>query len=595
MAAILFMATGNAYAQQDSGIAVEGTTTTMKGQGIYCGEVEMQVTQAADGTYYLYDNDRKVCMLIGATLPSLDTLAAKGLLYDKIYVEGHSTDDVERYIKAILDKESKNIDVSKFLQMADVGSSKGDFFGYRLKSITISQMKTADGQEYPATATPCNLRVAFFHPKNRWSSLCDHIMECPTTTPISISDELYDRWTVIPVEGATLVVDILPNDNGGQRRGASEQTKLAHFQTNFVPDESGTTELVADGLKATVTYERSGTQLVDAYSSMTTIYDYYKHTFGRQSYDGQGAPVYITTYLPGTEVGMFSDIDTPSPRFVYRLEQTNAFAMSDYHPFMIVCGTGGLHLEGTEIIRMRPLVERSMMCHEFTHLVTKTSAMLDSRGKSEGGAINESFSDIMAISMMKTSEYGYGPDTPWIIGGHGLIVGKSNLRNMADPKSSLDGLTPQPDTYEGLYWDNPDKYIRMGVQNKFYYLLCEGGKGTNDKSVDYDVTGIGLDKGVQIAYLTLTKYCSPETDFSNIRESWLKAAQELYGKNSTEAQSVAKAWTAVGVEGLSPSGINTITVSSASDYWYTLDGRRLADKPAAKGFYIHRGYKVVNR
>lgn len=30
-----------------------------------------------------------------------------------------------------------------------------------------------------------------------------------------------------------------------------------------------------------------------------------------------------------------------------------------------------------------------------------------------------------------------------------------------------------------------------------------------------------------------------------------------------------------------------------SDFWYTLDGRRLSGKPAAKGIYIHDGCKVV--
>ena len=31
----------------------------------------------------------------------------------------------------------------------------------------------------------------------------------------------------------------------------------------------------------------------------------------------------------------------------------------------------------------------------------------------------------------------------------------------------------------------------------------------------------------------------------------------------------------------------------ASDAWFTLDGRRLTTKPAAKGLYIHNGHKVL--
>ena len=82
-----------------------------------------------------------------------------------------------------------------------------------------------------------------------------------------------------------------------------------------------------------------------------------------------------------------------------------------------------------------PAGELSLLCHEFTHLITKSTAQLSS-GNNEGGALNESFSDIMAISLMKNADYGNGPETPWVIGGNGLIVGKSNMRNMANPKNS---------------------------------------------------------------------------------------------------------------------------------------------------------------
>ena len=35
------------------------------------------------------------------------------------------------------------------------------------------------------------------------------------------------------------------------------------------------------------------------------------------------------------------------------------------------------------------------------------------------------------------------------------------------------------------------------------------------------------------------------------------------------------------------------TLNSQRSEWYTLDGRRLAAKPTAKGLYIHAGRKVV--
>ena len=136
-----------------------------------------------------------------------------------------------------------------------------------------------------------------------------------------------------------------------------------------------------------------------------------------------------------------------------------------------------------------------------------------------------------------------------------------------------------------------DKYKMMGVQNKFYYLLCEGGKGTNDNGDSYDMTGIGIDKGTRIAYLTLTKYCSSETDFSTISECWQQASEELYGKDSAEKQAVIRAWAAVGVGNDDVTGVEEINgLQTATEFYYDLQGRVL-QTPSSKGMYIIKSVK----
>ena len=40
-------------------------------------------------------------------------------------------------------------------------------------------------------------------------------------------------------------------------------------------------------------------------------------------------------------------------------------------------------------------------------------------------------------------------------------------------------------------------------------------------------------------------------------------------------------------------GINSISIDTGRDAWYTTDGRKLNEKPAKKGVYIHRGKKIV--
>ena len=104
------------------------------------------------------------------------------------------------------------------------------------------------------------------------------------------------------------------------------------------------------------------------------------------------------------------------------------------------------------------------------------------------------------------------------------------------------------------------------------------------------MTGIGIDKGTQIAYLTLTKYCSSETDFSTISECWQQASDELYGKGSAETQAVISAWAAVGI-GNADTGIEEIDgLPTASAVYYDLQGRVL-QTPPSKGIYIKKSGK----
>ena len=567
-----------------SAAQVEGTPVKVKGQGVYCGEVEMDVTQGADGKYYLYDSKRKICTLIGASLPSLDDLAANGTLRDYIRTEEDGPADDEEYIKEVLDAE-KTFDATAYLKTGEVANSTSDFYAYQVKSITIEQL-TKDGQDcMPTAESPSALRIALYYRQNKWTPFYEYLIPEVEEAPVVLDgDEVSQIRIAIPVEGATLEINIVDEE------GEDLPVLLRAF---FVPDASGVTHIDADGIKATITYEKGGSPLVDAHWGMMRVYDFYKNVFGRDSYDDKGATIYNIIYTPGYSSGKDGmDFDDPMPRLLYNMAQCSAEARSDWYPPVMIYGMGGqiLDLEtGMPGPYIRAFVELSIMCHEFTHIVTKNTAQLDSSIPSEGGAINESFSDIMAVSLVKNDTYGVGSQSPWIVGGQGLIIGKDNLRNIENPKIS--GDVPQADTYLGENWDNLDKYKMMGVQNKFYYLLCEGGKGTNDNGDSYDMTGIGIDKGMRIAYLTLTKYCSSETDFSTVSECWQQASEELYGKDSAETQAVIRAWAAVGIGNADYTGIDEINgQTTASAIYYDLQGRML-QAPTSKGIYIKKSGK----
>jgi len=105
-----------------------------------------------------------------------------------------------------------------------------------------------------------------------------------------------------------------------------------------------------------------------------------------------------------------------------------------------------------------------------------------------------------------------------------------------------------------------------GVQNFWFYLLSNGGSGTNHNGDTYNVQGIGLDKATKIAYRNLTTYLTPNSDFEDAKTFAIQSAIDLHGDCPTSPEVIAtiNAWYAVGVgeiyraaEALQPS-FNTI-------------------------------------
>ncbi|WP_028979866.1 M4 family metallopeptidase [Sporocytophaga myxococcoides] len=265
------------------------------------------------------------------------------------------------------------------------------------------------------------------------------------------------------------------------------------------------------------------------------IYDYYKCIHGRNGYDNQNssiAGVAHYNYAPGY------------------LDPDNA---AWFGGGMMVFGDGGDGYSGTQTVGA--IASMDIIGHEFTHGVTENSAKLEYQG--EAGALNEAWSDILGTDF----EFYAKPSGNYIMGEE--VWASGMLRSMANPK-----LRSQPNTYGGTYWVNtstctPDPsndycgvHTNSGVANYWFYLLANGGSGTNDISNAYSVTSITRDKAAQIAYRALVYHFSPTTNYAQARQFTILAAEELYGQCSNEALQVAKAWYAVGV-GANPD--NTIT------------------------------------
>ena len=278
---------------------------------------------------------------------------------------------------------------------------------------------------------------------------------------------------------------------------------------------------------------------LDAHWGMEKTIDFYKEKFNRNGYDNQGSVVYQLVNQPSTPLGLLGGM------------YGNACAIGGQEPAIMIYGMGEISSNSERMSKStRSLVSLDIMAHEYSHLVTRSNGNGGLEYLGESGALNESFSDIMGISILKNVT-GYAD---WLIGSD-IMIYLSNVRSMSNPNNGEDGLKPQPDTYEGLHWANPkDKltdnggvHTNSGIQNYWFYLLTEGGSGTNDNNHAFDITGIGIEKAVQIAYRNLIYYLTPEATFEDARNGSIQAAIDLYGSDSQEHQSVMNAWYAVGV------------------------------------------------
>lgn len=233
-------------------------------------------------------------------------------------------------------------------------------------------------------------------------------------------------------------------------------------------------------------------------------YDFYYEKFGRNSIDNNGLQLLSYVHLgQNVENAMWTN------GAMYYGDGVGGYQFT----FLSVCG------------------------HEITHGLTENTANL--YYEYESGALNEAFSDMFGASIAY-----YASDTlKWTIGDE---LG-SAFRDMSNPKAYQN-----PDTYHGQYWvtgsdDNGGVHSNSGPANFWFYLLCEGGQGTNDKGAAYNVTPIGVDKADSIVFYTLTENLTETSDYQETYELSLMVAAELYGDCSPEMLTVAEAWWAVGV------------------------------------------------
>ena len=184
-----------------------------------------------------------------------------------------------------------------------------------------------------------------------------------------------------------------------------------------------------------------------------------------------------------------------------------------------------------------------MVAHELTHGVTQFTS--DLIYQNESGALNESFSDMMAASAeFYFQEAGSGSlRADWLIGED--VITPGGLRSMQSPIVFGD-----PDHYSIRFTgpeDNGGVHINSGIPNNAFFLAIQG--GTNRVS-GQTVTGVGVANREQVErvfYRAFTQMIPASANFATARAVTIQSARDLFGAGSAPERAVTQAWSAVGV------------------------------------------------
>lgn len=244
----------------------------------------------------------------------------------------------------------------------------------------------------------------------------------------------------------------------------------------------------------------------DAHWGAEKTYDYYFQKFNRNSIDNNGYKLLSYVHYDNNYVNAFWD----GQRMTYGDgSSSQGFGVMTG---LDVCG------------------------HEITHGLVSNTASL---GNGESGALNEGFADIFGTTIEK---FARPSQSDWIMGAE-LTTNGQGIRNMSDPKQMQ-----QPDTYMGTNWSSSGEvHKNNGPCIYWYYLMCQGGTGTNDNNSAYNVAAIGMDDAAKIAYRGLTYYFTTSTDYAAARNYSIQAAVDLFGNCSPQVITCTNAWYAVGV------------------------------------------------
>jgi thermolysin len=287
--------------------------------------------------------------------------------------------------------------------------------------------------------------------------------------------------------------------------------------------------------------------VVDAHVYIGYTYDYFFQRFNRRGLDGNNRQIraLVNPARVSDIFTLYDDLDVFYTNAGWCGPCGNG---QGYMYFGVGITTGLVDFFGQRIVNLAASFD--IVAHELAHAVTSYSSDLDY--ENESGALNESFSDVMAVGAeYYASASGRSARPPDYLLGEDAFMATSRPGSLSGIRSlSNPAQFDQPDHNSRRFHgpeDNGGVHINSGIPNHAFYLAIEG--GTNRTS-GLAVQGVGAANREQIErifYRGFTTYLTPTSNFAQARQATLRAAGDLYGDSSAAFRAVSQAWTAVGV------------------------------------------------
>lgn len=333
-----------------------------------------------------------------------------------------------------------------------------------------------------------------FEPHQKWRFFIDAVRGTRLASRALVQHDSLATGSGVDSFGRsrTLELTYLSNQNAytliDQTNGANGGA-VATLNSNYSESVSGSLFL-----NSTKTF--SDKAAVDVHANLRIIYDYFKNTHGRTSWDDKGADVIALVH--------------------YGRQYANAFWNGELMAF----GDG----DGSTFKGLHRCLD--VATHELSHAVISGTVGLAYENQS--GALNEHFADVFAVIV---------DDKDWTLGEDcvGPYFRNGFLRSLSDPPAGnqpghMSQYQDLPNTEAG---DHGGVHVNSGIVNKAAYLVG---------------TQLGRATLGRIWYRILDqRYLNARSQFLDMRRAAIRACKDLYPSSQSTCDTVASAFDSVGI------------------------------------------------